>query len=258
MMNFDTEKYGHRLLTMLQVGDDGWLGVERAIAQIIVRHERHWLVCRQEMVVVYLHQDGALHEMGAHNLDKTSLTNISQRSITGDDNMFIVLEFCTISWFADMNVSHHGCKALRNMLSMMFISSCVDNSPTSSLPTAPPYKHLEPHIDNRFWRLLLRLLSRCKGFSHRAPKHQVWPQTRIGPLSRFCSYENPRCQWAPTHGGSKYYSPPTRTGPGQLRIPRFSHRGALKLKLYKVSHSDPSLIFSQKYLSVHFHDSPEK
>ena len=58
MMNFDTDKYGHRLLTMLQVGDDGWLGVERAIAQIIVRHERHWLVCRQEMVVVYLHQDG--------------------------------------------------------------------------------------------------------------------------------------------------------------------------------------------------------
>ena len=40
MMNFDVEKYGHRLLTMLQVGDDGWLGAERAIAQIIVRHER--------------------------------------------------------------------------------------------------------------------------------------------------------------------------------------------------------------------------
>ena len=119
------------------------------------------------------------------------------------------------------------------MLSMMFISSCVDNSPTPSLPTAPPHKHLEPHIDNRFWRLFLRLLSRGNGFSHRVPKHKVWPQTRIGPLSRFCSYENPRCQWAPTHGGSKYYSPATRTGPGQLRIPRFSHRGALKLKLYK-------------------------
>ena len=105
MMNFDTDKYGHRLLTMLQVGDDGWLGAERAIAQIIVRHERHWLVCRQEMVVVYLHQDGALQEMVAHNLDKTSLANISQRSMTGDDDMFMVLEFCTISWFADMNVS---------------------------------------------------------------------------------------------------------------------------------------------------------
>ena len=144
-----------------------------------------------------------------------------------------------------MNVSHHGCKALRNMLPMMFISSCDDNSPIPSLPTAPPHKHLEPHIDNRFWCLFLRLLSRGNGFSHRAPKHKVWPQTRIGPLSRFCSYENPRCQWAPTHGGSKYYSPPTRTGPGQLRIPRFSHRGALKLKLYKVSHSDPSLIFSK-------------
>ena len=77
-MNFDTDKYGHRLLTMLQVGDDGWLGVERAIAQIIVRHERHWLVCRQEMVVVYLHQDGAFQEMVAHNLDKTSVTNFTQ------------------------------------------------------------------------------------------------------------------------------------------------------------------------------------
>ena len=45
------------------------------------------------MVVVYLHQDGALQERVAHNLDKTSLVNISQRSMTGDDNMFIVLKF---------------------------------------------------------------------------------------------------------------------------------------------------------------------
>ena len=30
------------------------------------------------MVVVYLHQDGALQEMVAHNLDKTSVTNFAQ------------------------------------------------------------------------------------------------------------------------------------------------------------------------------------